>query len=34
MAAGASWTPKVISIPGVVVSADNVEQFVKNHPNK
>jgi ribose transport system substrate-binding protein len=33
-AAGASWTPKIISIPGVVVSADNVDQFAKDHPNK
>lgn len=34
MAAGASWTPKVITIPGVVVSADNVEQFLKDHPTR
>lgn len=34
MAAGASWTPKVISIPGVVVNADNIDQFAKDHPTK
>jgi len=34
MAAGASWTPKLISIPGVVVNADNVAQFTKDHPTK
>ncbi|HVZ00284.1 MAG TPA: sugar ABC transporter substrate-binding protein [Dongiaceae bacterium] len=34
IAAGDSWTPKVISIPGVVVSSDNVDQFMKDHPNK
>ena len=34
IAAGDSWTPKVITIPGVVVSADNVDQFMKDHPAK
>ncbi len=34
IAAGPSWTPKVITIPSVVVSADNVDQFMKDHPNK
>ncbi len=34
MAAGASWTPKVIAIPGVVVNTDNVDQFAKDHPTK
>jgi ribose transport system substrate-binding protein len=34
IAAGASWKPKVIAIPGVVVSADNVDQFMKEHPSK
>ena len=34
MAAGDAWTPKLISIPGVVVSADNVDQFMKDHPTK
>jgi ribose transport system substrate-binding protein len=34
IAAGDSWTPKVISIPGVVVSKDNIDQFMKEHPAK
>jgi ribose transport system substrate-binding protein len=34
MAAGDAWTPKVITIPGVVVSSDNVDQFMKDHPTK
>lgn len=34
MAAGDSWTPKVITIPGVVVSSDNVDQFMAEHPAK
>jgi len=34
IAAGASWKPKVITIPGVVVSADNVDKFMKEHPTK
>jgi len=34
MTAGDSWAPKVIAIPGIVVSADNVDQFMKDHPNK
>jgi len=29
-----SWKPKVITIPGIVVSADNVDQFMKDHPTK
>lgn len=33
-AAGGSWTPKVITIPGVVVSADNVDTFMAEHPAK
>lgn len=33
-AAGDSWTPSVITIPGVVVSADNIDQFMKDHPTK
>lgn len=33
-AAGASWTPKLIAIPGVVVTSSNVDQFMKDHPNK
>ena len=34
MKAGDSWQPKVITIPGVVVSSDNVDQFMKEHPAK
>ena len=34
IAAGDSWTPKVITIPGVVVSSENVDQFMKDHPAK
>ncbi|MAY63909.1 MAG: sugar ABC transporter substrate-binding protein [Rhizobiales bacterium] len=32
--AGDSWEPKVISIPGVVVSSENVDEFMKDHPAK
>ena len=32
-AAGASWTAKVIEIPGVVVTKDNVDAFIAEHPN-
>lgn len=34
IAAGDSWKPKVITIPGIVVSTDNVDQFMKDHPTK
>jgi ABC-type sugar transport system substrate-binding protein len=34
IAAGDSWKPKVITIPGVVVNADNVDQFMKDHPTQ
>jgi len=33
IAAGASWTPKEITIPGVVVTKDNVDQFMAEHPD-
>lgn len=33
-AAGDSWTPKVVTIPGTVVSSENVDQFMKDHPSK
>ena len=33
-AAGASWTPKLIAIPGIVVNSGNVDQFMKEHPTK
>jgi ribose transport system substrate-binding protein len=31
--AGASWKPKVIEIPGIVVTKDNVDKFLADHPN-
>lgn len=31
-AAGASWQPKVIEIPGIVVTRDNVDKFLADHP--
>ena len=30
--AGKSWTPKVIEIPGVVVTKDNIDKFLADHP--
>jgi ribose transport system substrate-binding protein len=30
--ASKSWTPKVIEIPGVVVTKDNVDKFMAEHP--
>jgi ribose transport system substrate-binding protein len=33
IAAGDAWTPKVIEIPGIVVSADNVDKFLAEHGN-
>ena len=33
MQAGKSWTPKVVEIPGVVVTKDNVDKFLAEHPN-
>lgn len=32
--AGDSWEPKVITIPGVVVSSENVDAFMAEHPAK
>lgn len=31
--AGDAWEPKVIEIPGVVVTKDNVEKFLEEHPD-
>jgi ribose transport system substrate-binding protein len=31
--AGKAWTPKTIEIPGVVVTKDNVDKFLTDHPN-
>jgi ribose transport system substrate-binding protein len=33
IAAGQSWQPKTIAIPGVVVTKDNVDKFLADHPN-
>jgi len=33
IAAGDKWTPKVIEIPGVVVHAGNVDEFIAQHGN-
>lgn len=32
IAAGDAWEPKTIEIPGVVVTKDNVDQFMADHP--
>ncbi|MFB2552057.1 sugar ABC transporter substrate-binding protein [Ensifer soli] len=32
-AATGTWTPKVIEIPGVVVTKENVDSFLAEHPN-
>lgn len=33
MKAGKAWTPKVIEIPGIVVTKDNIDKFLTDHPN-
>ena len=33
IAAGKSWQPKTIAIPGIVVTKDNVDKFISDHPN-
>lgn len=33
IAAGSSWQPKTIEIPGIVVTKDNVDKFLADHPN-
>ncbi len=33
MQAGDSWQPKTVHIPGVVVTKDNVEKFMAEHPD-
>ena len=30
--AGSSWVPKTINVPGVLVTKDNVDQFIAEHP--
>jgi ribose transport system substrate-binding protein len=32
MRAGASWQPKAVEVPVIVVNNGNVEQFIKDHP--
>ena len=32
IAAGAAWEPKAVEVTAVVVTKDNVEQFLKDHP--
>lgn len=32
IAAGTSWQPKTVDVPGILVDAQNVAQFVKDHP--
>jgi len=32
MQAGASWQPKAVEVPVIVVNNQNVEQFIKDHP--
>lgn len=31
--AGGGWTPKAVEVPAVVLTKDNVEQFIKEHPD-
>lgn len=31
--AGSSWTPKAVEVPVVVVNAETIEQFLKDHPD-
>ena len=31
--AGASWQPKAVEVPSIVVDASNVDQFMKDHPD-
>ena len=33
IAAGSSWTPKAVEVPVVVVNAETIEQFLKDHPD-
>ncbi len=30
--AGASWTPKAVEVPAVLVTADNIDKFLADHP--
>jgi ribose transport system substrate-binding protein len=33
MKAGSSWTPKAVEVPVVVVNAQTIDQFLKDHPD-
>ena len=33
MKAGASWTPKAVEVPVIVVNAQTIDQFLKDHPD-
>jgi len=33
MTAGASWEPKTINVPGILVDSSTIDQFLKDHPN-
>ena len=33
MKAGASWQPKAVEVPAVLVTKDTVEAFLKEHPD-
>ena len=30
--AGASWTPKAVEVPAVLVTKDNIDKFLADHP--
>ena len=30
--AGASWTPKAVEVPAVLVASDNIDKFLADHP--
>jgi ribose transport system substrate-binding protein len=31
--AGASWTPKAVEVPAVLVTKDNIDKFLADHPS-
>ena len=33
MAAGKTFAPKSVEVPVILVTKDNVEQFIKDHPD-
>ena len=30
--AGASWTPKAVEVPAILVTKDNIDKFLADHP--